>query len=108
MCRDRLADILELRHAGERNIAWRMLEPGRRDDDRSAVDAVLAHRQRHTTMAQRVAAYFDLDNAWLAALCLRPSGHILNNFGDVEDRVPAQRVLLVAGAAVDHGGCRWR
>jgi len=99
--RSRTSDALDLWRAGDRNVSRRTLTSDWRDDYEAAVDAALAHLQRHSTMAELVSAYFDLDDdAWLDALCRRPSGRILN-FGDVEDaaywRRAQQLIMAVAG-----------
>jgi hypothetical protein len=98
--RSRTADALDLWRAGERNVSRRTLNADWRDDYQAAVDAALAHLQQYTTMAELVTAYFDLDeDAWLEALCRRPSGRILN-FGDVEDAAYWRRAQQLIAAAV--------
>jgi hypothetical protein len=83
--RSRTADALDLWRAGERNVTRRTLTSDWREDYEDAVKAAVAHLQRLTTMVELVTTYFDLHNdGWVDALCLRPSGRILN-FGDVED-----------------------
>ncbi len=101
--RNRTADALGFWRAGERNVTRRMLTSDWRDDYQAAVDAALAYLQRYTTMAELLSAYFDLDeDAWLDALCRRPSGRILN-FGDVEDaaywRRAQQLITATAGTS---------
>ncbi len=95
----RTADALDLWRAGERNVTRWTLSADWHDDYEDAVDAALAHLQRLTTMADLVSTYFDLDDdAWLDALCRRPSGRILN-FGDVEDAAYWRRAQQLITAA---------
>jgi len=101
--RSRTADALDLWRAGERNVTHRTLNADWRADYEAAVYAALAHLQRYSTMAELVATYFDLDgDAWLDALCRRPSGRILN-FGNVEDagywRRAQQLITAAAGGS---------
>ncbi len=100
--RNRTADALDLWRGGERNVSRRTLTSDWRADYQDAVHAAVAHLQQYTTMAEMITAYFDLDDddAWLDALCRRPSGRILN-FGDVVDaaywRRVQQLITAVAG-----------
>ncbi len=97
--RSRTSDALDLWRAGERNVTRRTLTSDWRADYQAAVDAALAHLQQYSTMGELVSSYFDLDDdAWLDALCRRPSGRILN-FGNVEDAAywrRAQQLITVA------------
>ncbi len=102
--RSRTADALDLWRAGERNVTRRTLTSEWRDDYQAAVDAALAHLQRYRTMVELVSTYFDLDDdAWLDALCRRPSGRILN-FGDVEDAGYWRRAQQLITAAASRLG----
>jgi hypothetical protein len=106
--RGRTADALDLWRSGERNVTRRTLNADRSDDYRAAVDPVLAHLQRYTTVAELVATYFDLDDdAWLEALCRRPSGRILN-FAGVEDaaywRRAQELITMAAGGPGERTG----
>jgi hypothetical protein len=104
--RSRTADALDLWRAGERNVTRRTLSSDWRDDYEDAVQAAVAHLQRFTTIAELVSRYFDLDNdAWLDALCRRPSGRILN-FGNVEDAAYWRRAQQLIAAAVEDSGER--
>jgi hypothetical protein len=104
--RGRTDDALDLWRAGERNVTRGTLSSDWRDDYQDAVQAALAHLQRLTTMAELVSTYFDLDDdAWLDALCRRPSGRILN-FGDVEDAAYWRRAQQLITAAIDNLGER--
>jgi len=97
--RGRTADALDLWRIGERNVTRRRLSSDWHEDYQDAVDAALTHLQRYTTMAELVAVYFDLDDdAWLDALCRRPSGRILN-FGNVEDAAYWRRAQQLITAA---------
>lgn len=69
-----------------------------------AAIAAVAVLQGYTTMAEVIVAYYDLeDDAWLDALCRRPSGRILN-FGDVEDAAYWRRAQQVITAAAGSFG----
>jgi len=108
--RSRTADALDLWRAGERHVTRWTLAKEWRADYQDAVQAAVAYLQRYTTMAELVATYFDLDDdAWLDALCRRPSGRILN-FGDVEDAAYWRRAqqLIAAAAAGGSGDLRDR
>ena len=102
--RHRTADALDLWRAGERNVSRRTLNADWRADYQDAVEAALAHLQRHSTMAELVTGYFDLDgDAWLDALCRRPSGRVLN-FGNVEDAAYWRRARQLIDAAAAGAG----
>ncbi len=101
--RSRTADALDLWRAGERNATRRTLSSDWRADYQTAVDAAVAYLRRYSTMAELVSSYFDLDDdAWLDALCRRPSGRILN-FGDVEDAAYWRRAQQLITAAAGSG-----
>ena len=100
----RTADALDLWRAGERNVTRRALDSDWRADYQAAVKAAVAHLQRYTTMAELVTTYFDLDeDAWLDALCRRPSGRILH-VADVEDAAYWRRAQQLITAAADGSG----
>ncbi len=100
--RSRTADALDLWRAGERNVTRRTLTSDWRADYEDVVQAAVAYLQRLTTMAELVSTYFDLDDdAWLDALCRRPSGRILN-FGDVEDAAYWRRAQQLIMAAAEN------
>lgn len=84
--------------------ARRLLSSSWADDYQAAVTAALTNLQRYTTIAESVAAYFDLDgDGWLNAHCRPPSGHVIN-LGDVEDAAYWRRAQqLIAAAAGDSG-----
>ena len=104
--RSRTADALDLWRAGERHVTRWTLDPDWRADYQAAVKAAVAHLQRYSTMGELVSSYFDLDDdAWLDALCQRPSGRILN-FGDVEDAAYWRRAQQLITAAVGGSGER--